>query len=38
MLHLMDTATPPDTLGSKAYTYGHPVFWAPFSLVGDGGR
>jgi len=20
------------------YSYAHPIFWAPFSLVGDGGR
>jgi CHAT domain-containing protein len=20
------------------YTYGHPIFWAPFSIIGDGGR
>jgi hypothetical protein len=20
------------------YSYAHPAFWAPFSLVGDGGR
>jgi CHAT domain-containing protein len=38
MLDLMDKAVPPDTLGSQTYTYAHPMFWAPFSLVGDGGR
>ena len=24
--------------GKTAFTYAHPIFWAPFSLVGDGGR
>jgi CHAT domain-containing protein len=24
--------------GKTLYTYGHPVFWAPYSLLGDGGR
>ncbi|WP_171817321.1 CHAT domain-containing protein [Sulfuritalea hydrogenivorans] len=38
MLNLMDKAVPSDTLGSKGYTYAHPMFWAPFSLVGDGGK
>ncbi len=38
MLDLMDKAVPPDTLGSQTYTYAHPMFWAQFSLVGDGGR
>jgi CHAT domain-containing protein len=38
MLDLMDKAVPGDTLGARGYTYAHPMFWAPFSLVGDGGR
>jgi hypothetical protein len=24
--------------GKTLYTYAHPVFWAPYSLIGDGGR
>lgn len=24
--------------GKAAFSYAHPIFWAPFSLVGDGGR
>jgi CHAT domain-containing protein len=28
-------ATGPD--GKPAYSYAHPLFWAPFSLFGDGG-
>ena len=37
MLDLIDTgvATGPD--GKQAYSFAHPLFWAPFSLVGDGG-
>lgn len=23
--------------GQVAYSYAHPLFWAPFTLVGDGG-
>jgi CHAT domain-containing protein len=23
--------------GTTVYTYGHPMFWAPYSLIGDGG-
>jgi CHAT domain-containing protein len=38
MLDLMDKAEPGEKLGGKRYTYAHPMFWAPFSLVGDGGR
>lgn len=33
MLWLMD-----QTVQSNKFTYAHPVFWAPFSLVGDGGN
>jgi CHAT domain-containing protein len=32
MLSLMDKGSP------GGFSYAHPVFWAPFSLVGDGGR
>jgi CHAT domain-containing protein len=38
MLDLMDHAVPTDALGTAGFTYAHPMFWAPFSLVGDGGR
>jgi len=27
-----------DTTGRATFSYAHPAFWAPFSLVGDGGR
>ena len=26
------------TTGQTAYSYAHPFFWAPFTLVGDGGK
>jgi CHAT domain-containing protein len=31
MLELMQKATP-------EYSYAHPIFWAPYALIGDGGR
>jgi len=37
MLSLMEkNAT--DATGRATFSYAHPAFWAPFSLVGDGGR
>ena len=37
MLALMEkNAT--DATGRATFSYAHPAFWAPFSLVGDGGR
>jgi CHAT domain-containing protein len=27
-----------DAAGRATFSYAHPVFWAPFTLVGDGGR
>ena len=26
-----------ETSGKIVFSYAHPIFWAPFSLVGDGG-
>ena len=38
MLDLMDGPGYVDPASSKAvFSYAHPLFWAPFSLVGDGG-
>ena len=37
MLELMDAGATRDGRGQLAYTYAHPMFWAPFVLVGDGG-
>lgn len=38
MLDLMDRSLPTEMVGTKGYSYAHPMFWAPFSLVGDGGK
>jgi CHAT domain-containing protein len=27
-----------DGPGAGAMSYAHPIFWAPYALVGDGGR
>ena len=37
MLALMDGPGPLDGAGKEQFSYAHPTFWAPFSLVGDGG-
>ncbi|MBI3444584.1 MAG: CHAT domain-containing protein [Magnetospirillum sp.] len=37
MLGLVDGPGPQDGAGKEAFSYAHPTFWAPFSLVGDGG-
>ncbi|WP_146747631.1 CHAT domain-containing protein [Paramagnetospirillum kuznetsovii] len=37
MLGLMDGPGPLDGAGKEQFVYAHPTFWAPFSLVGDGG-
>jgi len=38
-LALIDRQAPTDSpSGTGAYSYAHPMFWAPFALVGDGGR
>ncbi|MGE0093762.1 MAG: CHAT domain-containing protein [Alphaproteobacteria bacterium] len=36
MLQILDTGTETDAAGKMLFTYAHPLFWAPFSLVGDG--
>jgi len=38
MLALMDGVGFVDPLGRTLFSYAHPIFWAPFILVGDGGR
>jgi CHAT domain-containing protein len=38
MLWLMDNAGQRDASGKVEFTYAHPMFWAPFALIGDGGR
>jgi hypothetical protein len=36
MLHVMDKEVARGGDGMPLYSYAHPMFWAPFSLVGDG--
>ena len=38
MLSLMETGGAKDGAGKLQYTYAHPMFWAPFTLIGDGSR
>jgi CHAT domain-containing protein len=37
MVALLDEAAATTKDGRVLYAYAHPIFWAPFSLVGDGG-
>ena len=37
MLSLIDHDGYRDEFGSIVYSYAHPIFWAPFSLIGDPG-
>ncbi|MHA1108646.1 MAG: CHAT domain-containing protein, partial [Alphaproteobacteria bacterium] len=37
MLNLIDDPGFKDGQGNIVFSYAHPIFWAPFSLVGDGG-
>lgn len=37
MMTLMDGAGFVDAEGKSVFSYAHPIFWAPFSIVGDGG-
>jgi len=37
MLGLIDGPGFRDGQGKVVFSYAHPIFWAPFSLVGDGG-
>ena len=36
MLDLLDAGEAKDGAGKPVFSYAHPMFWAPFSLVGDG--
>jgi CHAT domain-containing protein len=38
MNHLIDEGGITDPSGRLATSYAHPVFWAPYMLIGDGGR
>ena len=37
MLEMIDSGAQLDAGDKPLYSYAHPLFWAPFSLVGDGG-
>jgi CHAT domain-containing protein len=37
MVALIDGQGMVDDKGQTVFAYAHPIFWAPFSLVGDGG-
>jgi len=37
MVALMDRGEAKDTTGKTLYSYAHPLFWAPYTIVGDGG-
>ena len=37
ILRLIDSGEYADSQGRTVFSYAHPLFWAPFSLVGDGG-
>ena len=38
MVGLIDDQTFVDEASGKVvFSYAHPIFWAPFSLIGDGG-
>ncbi len=37
MLQLIDGPGRTDSNGRTLFSYAHPIFWAPFTLVGDGG-
>ena len=38
MLELIDRGESGSATSGQRFAYAHPMFWAPFSLVGDGGR
>ena len=37
MLGLIDQGGFKDASGQMLFSYAHPLFWAPFSIIGDGG-
>jgi CHAT domain-containing protein len=37
MLALMDGGGFKDDSGKMLYSYAHPLFWAPYTIIGDGG-
>jgi CHAT domain-containing protein len=37
MMALMDGKGFIDEKGESVFTYAHPLFWAPYTIIGDGG-
>ena len=37
MMAVLDGPGSADSSGNTEFTYAHPLFWAPYSLIGDGG-
>ena len=37
MMALLDGPGSVDETGHTIFTYAHPLFWAPYSVIGDGG-
>jgi CHAT domain-containing protein len=37
MLAVMDSGGFKNRVGQTIYSYAHPLFWAPYSIIGDGG-
>jgi CHAT domain-containing protein len=37
MMALLDGPGSVDRSGHSIFSYAHPLFWAPYSLIGDGG-
>jgi CHAT domain-containing protein len=37
MMTVLDGPGATDSSGRTIYSYAHPLFWAPYSLIGDGG-
>ena len=38
MLSVMEQKALDEKTGKPDYSYAHPLFWAPYSLIGDGGN
>jgi len=38
MMSLVDGRGAVDASGKTVFSYAHPLFWAPFSVIGDGGN
>jgi CHAT domain-containing protein len=37
MMNMLDGPGFTDASGKTVFTYAHPLFWAPYSIIGDGG-